>query len=379
MMKPVLLHDANNFTAGRLQNFSSNWERFTSDPWVLDTIKGCTIEFEEGPNFSSRKELHFNSNEADIVDKEVVQLCEKGVIIKSEHCQGECISPIFIRPKKDGSHRVILNLKNLNKSIVYRHFKMDTLKSAINLMKPNCYMASLDWKDAYYSVPVAAEFQKYLKFKWRGSLYQFTCLAQGLSPAPRVFTKLTKPIYSHLRKMGHVNSAFIDDSFLMEDTVSDTRRNVMDTMEVVRSAGFVIHPRKSVFEPFQTLVYLGFILNSKDMTVKITPERVSKLRETAIKILNSDRTTIRQVAELVGLMVSSFHGVAHGPLFYRLIDNEKSLALARSRGNFDALMKLSSNSISDIQWWIDNIDNATNSIVRDRPSLTLRADASTVG
>lgn len=141
------------------------------------------------------------------------------MIVKSEHCPGECISPIFLRPKKDGSHRLILNLKKLNTTIVYRHFKMDTLKSAINLVTPNCFMASLDWKDAYYSVPVLPEFQKFLKFRWQGTLYQFTCLPQGLSPAPRLFTKLTKPVYSHLRKKGHLNTAFIDDSFLVWDTV----------------------------------------------------------------------------------------------------------------------------------------------------------------
>ena len=36
------------------------------------------------------------------------------------------ISPIFIRPKKDGSHRVIFYLKKLNEAVSYHHFKMDT-------------------------------------------------------------------------------------------------------------------------------------------------------------------------------------------------------------------------------------------------------------
>ena len=240
--------------------------------------------------------------------------------MESSHSSGEYISPIFVRGKKDGSHRLILNLKSLNQSITYRHFKMDTLQSAINLITPNCFMASPDWKDAYYSVPVSPEFQKYLKFRWRGTLYQFTCLAQRLSPAPRVFTKLTKPLYSHMRKMGHMSSAFIDDSFLMGDRLSDARRNVMTSVTVVRSAGFVVHPEKSVFEPAQIITYLGCILNSIDMTVKITVERAIKLREVACRIRDADLVTIREVAELVGLMVASSPAVAYGPLFYRLLD-----------------------------------------------------------
>ena len=153
----------------------------------------------------------------------------------------------------------------------------------------------------------------------------------------------------------------------------------MDSVRVVRSAGFVIHPVKSVFEPRQIIQYLGFVLNSTNMTVKVAPERVTKLCRTAALILESDLVTIRRLAELVGMMVSSFPGVAYGPLLYRLLDNEKSAALARQHGNFDAKMVLSSLARSDIEWWINHIEKAENPIIRDKPSLTLQSDASTKG
>ena len=31
---------------------------------------------------------------------------------------------------------------------------MDTLQSAVRRIKPNCYMASVDLRDAYYSIPI---------------------------------------------------------------------------------------------------------------------------------------------------------------------------------------------------------------------------------
>ena len=80
------------------------------------------------------------------------------------------ISPNSIRPKKDGSHRVIFNLKRLNEAVSYRHFKMDTLETAIKLMRPGCYITSNDLKDAYYSIPIAPEHQEYLKFIWKDEL-----------------------------------------------------------------------------------------------------------------------------------------------------------------------------------------------------------------
>jgi len=55
-------------------------------------------------------------------------------------------------------------------------------------------MASIELQDAYCTVPVAPEHQKYLKFSFNGILYQYTRLPNGLSSAPRIFTKMLKPV-----------------------------------------------------------------------------------------------------------------------------------------------------------------------------------------
>jgi hypothetical protein len=106
--------------------------------------------------------------ETAIIAEEIKTLLAKEIIVQSVHEQGEFISPIFLRPKPDGSHRMILNLKDLNKNVLYRHFKMDSIWTAIGLMKPDCYMTSVDLKDAYYSVRVSPQHQKYLKFMFNG-------------------------------------------------------------------------------------------------------------------------------------------------------------------------------------------------------------------
>jgi hypothetical protein len=131
-----------------------------------------------------------------VVQTEVKKLLDKGVLIVSQHEPGEFISPIFLKPKNDGSHRMILNLKRLNAHVEYHHFKMDTLETAIKMMTPGCYMASIDLKDAYYIVAIHTAYQKFLKFEFNGVLYQYTCLPNGLASAPRTFTKLLKPVYS---------------------------------------------------------------------------------------------------------------------------------------------------------------------------------------
>ena len=67
---------------------------------------------------------------------------------------------------------MILNLKNLHQDITYKHFKMDTLQGASQLLTPGCFMTSVDSKDAYYSVAVAQQDQVFFffRFSWKGRL-----------------------------------------------------------------------------------------------------------------------------------------------------------------------------------------------------------------
>ena len=75
--------------------------------------------------------------------------------MESAPSEGDFISPVFLRLKKNGiDYRMILNLKELNKFVAYQHLKMDSLKCATSLMTQGCYMASVDTRDAYYTVPV---------------------------------------------------------------------------------------------------------------------------------------------------------------------------------------------------------------------------------
>ena len=90
-------------------------------------------------------------------------LLNKKVIISSAKTPNEFVSPLFITPKKDGDVRLIINLKKLNESAENFHFKMDSIHMALKLITKDCWMASLDLKDAYYSVPIHPESQKIFK------------------------------------------------------------------------------------------------------------------------------------------------------------------------------------------------------------------------
>ena len=115
-------------------------------------------------------------------------MLHKRIIEEATYEAKECVPPIFIVKKSGGGTRLILNLKELNEFVKYEHFKMDGIKTIINMVTRNCFMATIYLKDAYCSVSIGRLFQKFLKF----TLYCFTCFPNGHGSCPRKFTKFNK-------------------------------------------------------------------------------------------------------------------------------------------------------------------------------------------
>ena len=66
------------------------------------------------------------------------------MIKKSQLEEEESTFSIFLAPKSEGFFRMILNTTKLNENMPHIHFKMETIKSLLTLMTPNCYMKKVD-------------------------------------------------------------------------------------------------------------------------------------------------------------------------------------------------------------------------------------------
>ena len=368
------------FRAGQVAKSFVNWTNITSDKDILSDIAGLQIECTTPPLQHTQYGQKFQPHEYQILDGEISKLLNKGVIAKVPDKPGQIVSNIFLRPKKDGSYRLILNLKQFNTNVVHHHFKMDSIQTIIKLVTRNCYMASLDLKDAYYSIPIKSADRQFLRFRWRGTLYEFTCLPNGLTSAPRKFTKILKPVLSTLHKMGHISVAHIDDCYLQSQTYEECVVNIIDTLTLLDSLGLVVHPHKSIFLPTQEITTLGFIINSVTMTIRLTVDKANDLRFACETLLTTQKPlSIRQVATVIGKIVASFPGVMYGPLYYRCLEADKSTALKKQKGNFDAIMSLSKMAKQELHWWVNHAQGSYQQLSRDKPSHQITTDASLIG
>lgn len=292
---------------------------------------------------------------------------------------GQYLSKIFLTPKPDGSYRFILNLKNLNKFIAPQHFKMEDIRTVTKLMTKNCFMATVDLKDAYFLVPINNKSKKFLRFKFQGITYEFQCLPFGLSLAPLIFTKLLKPVMSCLRSKGLILAIYLDDIICIANSYKECLSCVTETVNQLQELGFVINFNKSKLIPNQIQTYLGFELDSKNMRLCLPPNKRTKILEHLKNVSNQKLITIRSFAKLLGLLCSACPAVAYGWLYTKRLEREKFLALRDSHDNYDTTMKIRPYLQPDFLWWKNHISTSSNQIRDGKYAVEIFSDASLTG
>ncbi|CAD6233742.1 GSCOCG00012294001-RA-CDS [Cotesia congregata] len=252
--------------AGRLRHFLPAWEELFGNNPIIEWVKGYKIPFSKSVYQPYPPRAHsWSSKEYSLVSEQINELIVKGAIEECINEPGQFISKIFLT----------------------EHFKLEDLRTVRELIYNDCFMATLDLKDAYYLIPIAEEYKKYLKFEFGGKLYQFTCLPFGLNTAPYVFTKLLKPVFTWLRQRGFISVVYLDDVWLLGESEIDCINNLFKTRKLLEKLGFIINEVKSQLSPSKECRFLGFIISSAEMRIKLPEEKRSAVKSIIKKFENS--------------------------------------------------------------------------------------------
>ena len=117
----------------------------TNDKEILEIVRGLKIEILKSPNQKQPPaETKGSLEEEKLAETEVQELLIMGAITLAQVSEDQFVSSIFLRPRKD-------------------------------LPRQNDLMVKIELKDAYFSIPLHSQTQRYVKFQWKGNLYQFLC------------------------------------------------------------------------------------------------------------------------------------------------------------------------------------------------------------
>ena len=126
-----------NFLAGKASKCAQSWLKLGPDAFLASQLNGVKLRVENLSFLNDfRPNITYRSLETEILlEKEVNRFLSLGIIEESGREPGDFVSNIFAIPKKDGTIRLILNLKYFNTFIENIHFKMDGLTVCYVLQK----------------------------------------------------------------------------------------------------------------------------------------------------------------------------------------------------------------------------------------------------
>ncbi len=345
-------------------------------------MKGYRIEFTDRPvQYHIPHSPIFQKQEEECVEEEIHSLISKAAIsqVHVDSYNQSFLSNLFIVPKKGGGFRPVINLKCLNEFIKPEHFKMEGMHMLKDVLQQNDFMVKLDLKDAYLTIPLHKDHRKYLRFQWKGVQWEFNCLAFGLACAPRTFTKVLKPVVTHLRRKGLRLIIYLDDLLLMNQNQTILREEAQVATSLFQSLGFMINWEKSVLTPNRQMEFLGFMVDSTKFSLSLPEDKITNIRKECKSLLRLESSSIRVASSLLGKLQATYLAVREAPLRLRALQREKIQTWFRTH-SYEAKMQLTQEVKEDLLWWVTNLSrNCTCTIQVRTPTLIIESDASLTG
>ena len=326
------------------------WKSIGASKFVLKIIEfGYVLPFLRIPEQFVLRNHRSAVEHAQFVEESVLSLLERGCVRCSLDEVHVC-SPLGV-VDNGKKLRLILDLRYLNKHLALFKFKMEDLKTVMEIYEQGDYVVTFDLKSGYHHVAIAEEHQRYLGFKCmvKGveTGFVFCVLPFGLSTAPYVFTKITKPLLAHWRRQGIRCQLYMDDGSGGHSSYGGAMEVAATMQTDLRSAGFVPHPEKCCWEPSQTVELLGMCLDFRNGTIEATKRRIDALRHCLDMLSHSTKASARMMARLAGYLISM--SLALGPVcrlrtraMYRYIE---------SRESWSAFKYLPSDVKEEISFW----------------------------
>jgi len=264
---------------GRLKAHIDFWVSISAPQWVLSTIRsGYVIPFSVLPTgilLPNNKSARDNSS---FVSQAISDLLHLGLIVEV-FVPPTVINPLSVSFNSQGSPRLILDLRHVNKCVPKPKFRMEDWKTFLNYVVPDGFMFKFDMKSGYHHVDICNTHQQYLGFQWPlhsnlNRYFCFTVLPFGLSSSPYLFTKFFRPLVSHWRSQGFhlvLYGISCESDFQIARSVSSAVRNDLI------NAGVVPNLQKSSWDPVQTIEWLGLSWNLAECSISIPQSRPDNL------------------------------------------------------------------------------------------------------
>jgi len=199
-----------------------------------------------------------------------LQDMESNGVIRPVDGPTDWVNSLVITEKKNGSLRLCLDPKDLNKSIKREQFQIPTFEDVITRMGSKKVFTILDLKDSYWQVELDDESAKLTTFNTPFGRYCFTRMPFGINSASEILQKSAYKAFGDLRDV-HI---IADDMLIAGDDDEDHDEILRSVLERAKVKGTQFNPEKMQFKQPE-VSYMGRLVGKAG--IKPDPEKIAAI------------------------------------------------------------------------------------------------------
>ena len=208
----------------------------------------------------------------DTLNEEVKTLLEQEIIRPSN---SPWAASIVLVAKKDGTRRMCIDYRRLNKVTVKDPYPLPNIEELISTLGASTFITTLDLSKGYYQVPVKPEDIPKTAFVTPKGKYEFLTMPFGLVSAPSIFQRLMDEVLDGIQEH---TLAYLDDIIIHSKIWEDHLAHLEEVFSRLRKAGLTIKEKKCTFAS-GSCDYLGYVVGSG--TVRPISAKVAAIRDYA--------------------------------------------------------------------------------------------------
>ena len=284
---------------------------------------GCVGDFRK-PGRASNAPSAFDDGEK--VSDAIASWCNKGFVygpVEKKDVPAEAkFNGVMVRPKPNGSARIILNLsspkgRSVNDGIDSANFPTSMSSTAkwlavLNKVGKRAKISKVDWAEAYKHIHVSPSDSNLQWFEWLGRSFKEVCLVFGGASSAGIFDRLAKVVLFIVTRRARFPSdqviQHLDDccAAAPEDSLSLERFD-LTFAQVAEEIGVKLAPRddpEKSFAPCTSGIVLGVYYDTVEWIWAIPHEKLARLIHTAKDVLESDTCKQEVLWSLVGKLLN---------------------------------------------------------------------------